>query len=175
MRLWLACLVAVLLTGCAGLPPPSDVSIALGPPLQRFVAEGRMSLRQGERLDHLRFRWEHAGQRDTVLLMSPLGQGLAELARDATGARLTQPNREPVVADSLAQLAQRVLGTPLPLEAMADWLRGARPAPGGEVDGWRVAISETSTFRGSRLLRVMEARRADVELKLVVDEWDAPE
>jgi hypothetical protein len=26
-----------------------------------------------------------------------------------------------------------------------------------------------------RLLRVMEARREDVEFKLIVDDWDAPE
>jgi hypothetical protein len=38
-----------------------------------------------------------------------------------------------------------------------------------------VVISETSPFRQHRLLRVIEARRDDVEFKLVVDEWDAPE
>jgi outer membrane biogenesis lipoprotein LolB len=46
---------------------------------------------------------------------------------------------------------------------------------GGEVDGWRVAISETSPYRQRRLLRVMEARRGDVEFKLIVDDWDAPD
>ena len=107
--------------------------------------------------------------------MSPLGQGLAELARDATGARLTQPNQPVIAADTLPQLAQRVVGVPLPLEAMADWLRGARPALNGEVDGWRVIISETSAFRQGRLLRVMEASREDVEFKLIVDDWDVPE
>ena len=107
--------------------------------------------------------------------MSPLGQGLAELARDAGGARLTQPNQAVITADTLPQLAQRVLGAPLPLESMADWLRGARPALSGEVDGWRVVISETSAYRQHRLLRVIEARREDVEFKLVVDDWDVPE
>jgi len=107
--------------------------------------------------------------------MSPLGQGLAELTRDRNGARLTQPNQATITADTLPQLAQRVLGTPLPLVAMADWLRGARPELSGEVDGWRVVISETSAYRQRRLLRVMEARREDVEFKLIVDDWDAPE
>jgi methylthioribose-1-phosphate isomerase len=44
----------------------------------------------------------------------------------------------------------------------------------GEVDGWRVVISETSPYRQRRLLRVLEARREDVDFKLVVDDWDAP-
>ncbi|MCK9380186.1 MAG: outer membrane lipoprotein LolB [Sulfuritalea sp.] len=187
MRSWLACLVALLLAACAESPPLPDATLTLGPPLQRLTADGRISLRQGDRRDHLRFRWEHAPDSDVVLLMSPLGQGLAELSRDASGARLSRPNQPVIAADSLPQLAQRVFGAPLPLEAMADWLRGARPALSGEVDGWRVTISETLLVRTlsagdsasragkGRLLRVMEASREDVDFKLIVDDWDVPE
>ena len=175
MKAWLVCLTAVLLAACTGFAPHLDDSLALGPPLERFGAEGRISLRQGERSDHLRFRWDHTPQSDAVLLMSPLGQGLAELMRDAAGARLVRPNQATIVADDLPQLVRQVVGAPLPLEAMADWLRGARPALRGDADGWRVVISDTSAFRQSRLLRVMEARRDDVELKLIVDDWDVPE
>ena len=64
----------------------------------------------------------------------------------------------------------------MPLETVADWLRGARPELAGEVDGWRVAIIESSVPPAgkSRLLRVMEAGRGDVEFKLIVDDWDLP-
>ena len=58
---------------------------------------------------------------------------------------------------------------------MAEWLRGAQPALSGDVDGWHVVVSDTSAFRQHRLLRVIEARRDDVEFKLIVDDWDAPE
>jgi outer membrane lipoprotein LolB len=176
LRTWLLCLLAMVLGACAEMQEaPADAEQTLGPPLQRFAADGRISLRQGERRDHLRFHWEHSTGSDVVLLMSPLGQGLAELARDARGARLTQPNQPIIAADTLPQLAQRVFGAPLPLEAMADWLRGARPALAGEVDGWRVVVSETSAYRQHRLLRIIEARREDVEFKLIVDDWDIPE
>lgn len=175
MRSWLACWASLLLAACAEFPLSSDVSPGLGPPLENVNAEGRISLRQGERRDHLRFRWEHSPGSDVVLLMSPLGQGLAELTRDKDGVRLTQPNQPVISAETLPQLAQRVLGAPLPLDAMADWLRGARPELSGEVDGWRVVISETSPYRQRRLLRVLEARREDVDFKLIVDDWDAPE
>lgn len=168
-------MIAVLLGACAEMQETLDAAQTVGPPLQRFSAEGRISLRQGDRRDHLRFRWEGAENSDVVLLMSPLGQGLAELARDAGGARLTQPNQAVIKADSLPQLAQRIFGAPLPLEAMADWLRGARPALSGEVEGWRVVISETSAYRQHRLLRVIEARREDVEFKLLVDDWEVEE
>ena len=174
MRFWLACFAALLLAACAEVPERPATGQTLGPPLQRFTAEGRIALRQGERRDHLRFRWEHAPGRDVVLLMSPLGQGLAELARDASGARLVQPNQAVMVADSLRQLAQKVFSVPLPLEAVSDWLRGARPELDGEVDGWRVAITGSASPPPgtSRLPRVMEAARGDVEFKLIVDDWD---
>ena len=175
MRAWLVCLIAALLAACAGFAPHFDDSLALGPPLERFGAEGRISLRRGERSDHLRFRWDHTAQSDVVLLMSPLGQGLAELTRDAAGARLARPNQATIFAADLPQLVHQVVGAPLPLEALADWLRGARPALRGDADGWRVVVSDASAFRQSRLLRAMEARREDVELKLIVDDWDVPE
>ena len=163
------------MAACAELPQQSGVPLVLGPPLQHFTAEGRISLRQGDRSEHLRFSWEHGPGSDVVLLMSPLGQGLAELTRDASGVRLLRPNQAAISAATLPQLAQRAIGAPVPLDAVADWLRGAQPALSGEVDGWRVVVSDTSAFRQHRLLRVMEARREDVEFKLVVDEWDAPE
>jgi outer membrane lipoprotein LolB len=165
----------LLIAACAGLPQQSSDTLVLGPPLQRFTAGGRISLRQGDRRDHLRFSWEHAPGSDVVLLMSPLGQGLAEMTRDAAGVRLVQPNQAVISADTLPQLAQRAFGTPVPLDAVAEWMRGAQPALRGDVDGWRVVISDTSAFRQRRLPRVMEASRDDVEFKLIVDDWDAPE
>ena len=175
MRVWLVCLAVLLIAACAGLPQQSSDTLVLGPPLQRFTAAGRISLRQGDRRDHLRFSWEHAPGCDVVLLRSPLGLGLAEMTRDAAGVRLVQPNQAVISADTLPQLAQRAFGTPVPLDAVAEWMRGAQPALRGDVDGWRVVISDTSAFRQRRLPRVMEASRDDVEFKLIVDDWDAPE
>jgi len=175
LKIWLACLWALWLAACAELFPTADVSGPLGPPVDSFVATGRISLRQGERRDHLRFRWEHAKNSDIVMFMSPLGQGLAELTRDVQGARLVQPNQAAIAAETLPQLAQRVVGAPLPLEAMTDWLRGARSGLDGEADGWSVVISDTMAHGRHRLLRVIEARREDVDFKLIVDDWDVPE
>lgn len=178
---WLAGLALLGLAACAELPAPVSPAASepaqplLGPPLVRFMAAGRIALKSGERHDHLRFHWEHTPERDSVLLMSPLGQGLAELTRDASGARLTQPNRPPRVASDLRLLTQDVLGTSLPLEALADWLRGAHAELQGAVDGWQVTVSETTPYRQRRLLRVLEARREQDELKLIVDEWEADE
>lgn len=169
------CLAALWLAACANTQEHAGSVSALGPPLERFTASGRISLRQGDRRDHVRFQWEHAPGRDVVLIMSPLGQGMAELSRDATGARLVQPNQDVITADTLPKLAQRVFGMALPLEDMADWLRGARPALGGDVAGWRVLVSDTAAIRQNRLVRLLEASREDVDFKLIVDDWELPE
>lgn len=197
MRMRLAgCLAAALvclgLGACAGLPAPGASAavasvpeprpaedIALGPPLEHFIANGRIALKNGERRDHLGFHWQHSAAGDRVLFLSPLGQGLAELERDAGGARLTRPNQPPVVAGDLRLLTQDILGSAVPLDVLADWLRGARPEWHGEVDGWQVTIGESvllaSPSGQRRLLRTLTARREPVELRLIVDEWTVDE
>ena len=170
MRSWLMCLV-VLLAACGGMPETSESIQVLGPALQSFASNGRISLRQGERSDHLQFDWQHAHGRDVMLFSSPLGQGLAELGRDATGAWLIVPGGAEQRAPDLGTLAQRLFGAPLPLDMLAEWLRGARPALSGEVDGWRIVVTEAVPLGPRRLPRRLEARRDDIELRIVIDAW----
>lgn len=165
-----ASLAALALGGCATPAGSPEVVVELGPPIDSFIARGRLALRQGERSDHLQFDWQHAPQRDSVLLLSPLGQGLAEIVRDAAGARMSRPNEAAIEAPDLATLAQNVFGTPLPLEELGHWLRGARGTVGSTA-GWRVAVTEATPYRQRRLPRRLEASWGDVMLILIVDEW----
>lgn len=169
---WLPGLVALFaLAGCttvAGDPEPGRL---LGPPLQRFAADGRISLRQGGRSDHLRFDWQHEPERDVVLFSTPLGQGLAELGREAGGAWLRVPGQAEQRAPDLAALTLRLFGAALPLDELATWLRGARPQLAGEVDGWQVVVTASAPHRGHLLPQRIEALRDEVELKIVVTGW----
>jgi len=170
LKIWLLGLVALLHAACAELAPQVEAP-RLGPPLESFAANGRISLRQGERSDHLQFDWQHAPGRDVVLFSSPLGQGLAELGRDGAGAWLVMPGEPERRAADLPALAQRLFGAPLPLDVLADWLRGARPALSGNVDGWRIEVSETAPSGQHRLPRRLDVRRDDIELRIVIDGW----
>ena len=170
MRVWLAWLAMVLLAGCAGVPG-GEPDAALGPPLDGFSAAGRMSLRQGDRSDHLQFDWQHSPQRDVMVFSTPLGQGLAELGRDAGGAWLALPGAQERRAANLGELAKLVFGASLPLDVLAEWLRGAQPEREGIADGWRIVISETMPYHQRRLPRRLEVRRGDVELRIVIDTW----
>lgn len=171
MRSFLVCLAALLLAACGEMQKLPESTQVLGPPLQNFAAHGRISLRQGERSDHLQFDWQHAPGRDVVLFSSPLGQGLAELGRDASGAWLLVPGEAERREPDLGALAQRLFGAPLPLDLLAEWLRGAQPALVGESEGWRIAVTESAPWRQHQLPRRLEARRDDIELRIVIDDW----
>lgn len=172
MRRWLARIAALLLAACA-VQPDVPVADRLGPPLERFTVEGRLSLRQGERSDHLRFDWRHAPGSDVLLFSSLLGQGLAEVGSEANGAWLRVPGRSEQRAADLSSLTQRLLGSPLPLASLAEWMGGRHPESRGEVDGWIITVSESSPYRERRLPKRIEARRDDIELRIVVTDWGA--
>ena len=161
----------MFLVACTGLPVGADVNSLLGPPLPRFAADGRISVRQGARSDHLLFDWMHAPERDVVLFSSPLGQGLAELGRDAGGAWLKLPGQAETRAGDLAALTQQLFGAALPLEVLADWIGGSHPGTTGEVDGWRIDVTESAVFRERRLPSRIEVRRDEIELKIVITGW----
>lgn len=172
MRLWLARFAALLLTACAAQP---DLHVVdhLGPPLERFAAEGRLSLRQGERSDHLQFDWRHAPDGDVVLFSTPLGQGLAELGREASGAWLRVPGQPEQRAADLSGLALKLFGSPLPLASLVEWLGGRHAEMQGEVDGWTITVSESSPYGQHRLPKRIEVRRDEIELRIVVTAWGA--
>jgi outer membrane lipoprotein LolB len=167
MRVPLAVACAVLLTACAPvlqrpIGPTAPVDAA------RFQLEGRLSVRQGETRHHVGISWRHAGNSDEILLTGPLGQGVAELTRDAGGARLTTSDRQSLAAADWESLAERAFGARLPLSEMPRWVVGAAPAP--SVDGWRIDYLEYE----SGLPVLMELRRGDIELRLKVDAWSLP-
>ena len=164
---------AMLLGGCASFESSAGDPIT-GPALENFAVSGRLAMRQGERSDHLGFDWMHAPERDVVLFLDPLGQGLAEIVRDAAGARLTRRDSPTIEALNLGELTERLFGVTLPLGELGEWLRGARGAK-GEVQGWRIEITETTPYHERRLPRRLEASRGDVALTLIVDVWGEPD
>lgn len=163
-------LYLLMLSACATLPPPAAVAPA---PLsaEGFFLTGRLSLRHGESRHHVGISWRHEALRDEIFLSGPLGQGLAELTRDASGARLLTADRKVHTAADWESLAERALGVRLPLSNLPSWLAGApaaaAPVPGLEVDGWRIDVLEVAEGRPA----LIELRRDDIEARLRIDGW----
>jgi outer membrane lipoprotein LolB len=139
MRIVLSWLLLVFLAGCATSSPlPSRPPLA---EITAFAFNGRIAVRQGDVRHYVKVDWRHAPTHDAILLATPLGQGVAEIERDAAGARLTLADQRRFVAADWGALTEQVFGFRLPLQASARWLLGEMP----DVEGWRVRILERET------------------------------
>jgi outer membrane lipoprotein LolB len=115
--------------------------------------------------------WRHKRDRDEILLTTPLGQGMAELTRDARGARLLTADGREFTALDWEDLATKVFGFRLPLDRLPAWLAGKQPA---NVSGWRVSYLDYESDAVDALPTLIEVKHDDdLELRLKIDSWGA--
>lgn len=178
----LVCLTAGLLAGCEALAPREGEIVArpARAGIAGFAIDGRISARQGESRNHASFSWRHARAEDVILLTTVLGQGLAELTRDARGARLVTADRQNAEAADWEGLSAKVFGFELPLSDLPRWLLGdvgaaqrdeaGRPRQ-ASAKGWDIRYLDYESPAVDALPTLVEFRRDDIELRLKVDEW----
>lgn len=177
------------LSACAGLSPSNEErETPQRDALRDFMLDGRFALRHGDKSTSGRLSWQHVEDGDVgdqVLLASPLGQGMAEIVSNAKGVRLSTSDGRTYAAENAETLTQQVLGYPLPLSKLADWLRGrthsgtlgesdvfARPLRLRE-DGWRIAYEYDNDDPQAVPTRLFIEREGEggFELRLRIDEW----
>lgn len=139
--------------------------------LDAFAIEGRISVRHAEKSYHANIAWRHEAAGDEILLTTPLGQGVAELSRDAGGARLVTAERKEVQAPDWEALSAEVFGFRLPLADLPRWVAGHPPAPG---TGWQVNILDYVDDAPEALPTLLEFRRDDIQVRLKIHEWSQP-
>lgn len=153
------------LAGCAAAPVMTSRPTAAD--IEQFALTGRLALRLAERRHHVNIDWRHTPHDDNILLATPLGQGVAELVRDASGARLTLADGRRHVAEDWNALAQEMFGVTLPLDGATRWLLGDLTDTGG----WRVVILDREHGAPDGLPTLIELKRDDIEVRLKIDEW----
>jgi len=165
IRSILIALLAFLLSGCVANPPlPSRPSLAA---INAFAFSGRVSVRQDESRHHASIDWRHTSAKDEILLTTPLGQGLAEITRDADGARLLLADGRRFAAADWSALSEEIFGFRLPLKTSARWLLGMT----GDTEGWRIAVVERESAAPDALPAVIELERDDIAVRLKIDAW----
>lgn len=182
--------VALAVGGCAAWQPAAIVSQRSAlpelKPVSHFKLEGRLSVKAEDRNFSGGLLWDRKAEAETLLLSTPLGQGVAEIRRLASGVVLTDADGNTHTADSGEMLLQRVVGIQLPVEGLVFWL-SALPRPGStfraeqeetgrvavlEQDGWRIEYGRYRQVDGRWLPAKVFARRGDeLEFRLVVDAW----
>lgn len=133
----------VLIAGCASPPPRESPNLISGRLVVQVAAHGAKPARQMASGFELRGQAQ-AGQLD---LLSPLGTVVLQARWRPDSAEVATSEGTRTYAN-LSELARRALGEPIPLEALADWLR-ARPwsglphaatSEGFEQAGWQVDL-----------------------------------
>ena len=176
-------LFAILLAGCATLPPPG----ALPPPAppDAFELTGRVGVQHAEQGFTGALRWSHAPGQDELWLLSPLGQAVARVTASAGEVTLVTSDRQTWRAADASALTREALGWELPLDGLRYWVVGFpqpdRPAEvrrdeAGRVqrlrqDGWSIEYTAWDAVAGRALPRTLYAARDGLEIRLTVDSW----
>lgn len=201
----------VLLVACAGQPvrqaPPVAAAAELATQEAREAAlradldwslAGRVALANGDRGGSGRLDWRQAGDRYSVSLSAPITRQSWRLSVGPGGATLEGLDGGPRHGPDASALLLRSTGWRIPIEALPDWLRGARaPALGPAVmafgpdgrlarmeqGGWTIEYSNwgmpgaegagaVGAAPGVALPHRLEAVRGDARVRLVVDDWN---
>lgn len=175
-RLFIATLVSAI-SACSSLPPPTAGE-------QHWLLQGRIGLWQGQQQESSQIRWLQCGSHDsTIRLSGPMGVGGADIRSTAAGAELHYKG-EVKRADSAEALAADI-GWPVPVTALRHWLRGkaapgaalsAELSPTGQLStlqqhGWQIRFSRYQNDRSTALPQLIDARRGDTRIKLLVSNW----
>ena len=138
--------VALGLAACATVP----TAPVLQPPLSAadtpFMLDGRISARRGDAGVAGSFAWRHDPSHDAIELSSPLGQTLAKLEGNASGATVRLSDGRTESAPDWRALTERAFGVTIPVDGLASWIR-ARPRPGAPYDIDRDTAGRVSELR----------------------------
>jgi len=173
-RLTAICLVAATLAACSTVPTQPSASQAAHAD-GTFERSGRFALtvydRSAERnRDSVQggFTWLDTGAVLTLDLTNPLGSTLARVVVADNQAVLTRSNGQRTVASDPDALVAEVLGSPIPVSGMRNWLKGQRNSLGNgqrmagqagaaqgaqtfDEAGWRVNMSDFDSKGPTRL------------------------
>ena len=192
-----------VLAACTGLSSPGenntgarsgDTSI-VRTYLPKIDMSGRLSAQYEanyrDQTISVHFTWSQTPEQTLISLVSPTGQTVATILINARGAQLNEGDKPPRFASDINQLSTEVLGWPLPVAGLRDWLQGyvnadhaklitsASASQTYAVDGWQLRyVSWDSSAQFERPKRLDLSRQTQqaglVALRIVVDEWTAP-
>ena len=153
----------------------------------RYELTGRVAVAAGSDGFSGRLRWEQQGTRCEVLINGPLGVGGVRVVAD--GERLNVTNSQGAALDSdaaheelrarlgfdppLTRLRYWILGVPDPGTPAAETLDGEQRLASLSQDGWDIQYTDYVNSAGAWLPRRLSLKRADVRVRVIVDDWHA--
>ncbi len=187
--------MAIMLAGCATVTPDhlAVEPATYQPHLQRvakisaFELGGRIGVLTEKKGFSAILRWHHYAEGDDIGLYSPLGSQLGQIIANADGVVLTTSDHKTYTAADVETLTQQTMGWSLPLTGLNDWVLG-RPARGdaeilawdaaGRIahlrqNGWDIEYPQYVQVNSSQLPAKIFMKNAMLDLKLMVESWQA--
>jgi outer membrane lipoprotein LolB len=191
LRPLLAVCACLLAAACTLNPPAPSAEPTARQAATAFALTGRLSATDGEHSATGKLEWQHQPTTERWTVLSPLGQIVARLDVDPTGATVTFANGErryaPQASDLLPMLIPGVADAGLPPDRFADWVqaapradaeirtRDAQGRPARAVDqGWIIDYLSYQSDAPAALPRLLDISRGEFRLRLVIDQWATP-
>lgn len=189
--------VASLLSACASTPNQSVMSESSAmrhqshlqsiSAIQDFSLQGRIGIQTNSKGFSGGLHWLHSSESDNIGLFSPLGSQVAQIVKSKNEITFTDTKGRKVSDTDAESLTYKSLGWSLPLTGLADWSLG-RPSQGKitastwneqgmlttlDQDGWKIEFSNYIEKNGYSLPGKIFLKSDQVNLKLVVENWDS--
>ncbi len=169
---------ACFFVACATTVPPSP-GAPQAAAVTQFSLSGRLSVRDGQQVDIAGISWHNAVDEESISLRSPLGSEVARIWRGPDGLVRLKTGEVERIGPDIETLISEALRTAVPLRALAWWIQGrdaqGAPLPGSSFDhlGWLVSVEEYPQSSSLPVAKRITARKGDLTLRLVIDEWNA--
>ena len=155
--------------------------------IRSWELRGRLGIQTAETGGSFDLNWRQSGDEYSIRLLAPMGRGVVQIAGDSHLATVRQADGKTRTIDDPGALFESVLGVPLPLSALRDWVRGL-PAQALSLDkrhwndrglldtidqdGWHV---ELSNYLGAPALphkiRLTRSDDDELDVRLALRRW----
>lgn len=135
-RVWLGLIVALALSGCAGIPTQVD-TLTDQQKLEKWQAHktqvsaikswnlrGKMGVKTGPKGGSATLEWRYSTTEQYIELYGPLGGGRVIIDVDSEGAVLRDTKGVVLRGKTASEVLYRRLGWQVPFDHLADWARG---------------------------------------------------
>ncbi|MBQ0724438.1 MAG: outer membrane lipoprotein LolB [Cycloclasticus sp.] len=181
-------LLALFLMACSSLPTHEVEGRITAHETNKVMVEtywrliGRLSMRNDRESWFTSVEWRHNQAEDYLILSTTLGGVVAKLRYASGVIVLLEPDKvERIISE---QELESLLGYSPPIQHLKFWVRGI-PSPMLSVqfdmapvgvrrflqDGWRVNLERFGAFDDGSLPGKMSISKAQVKIKIVVDQW----
>lgn len=143
----------------------------------RWAVSGRLGLSDGERGGQLSFRWQAEAEIHEVDISTVTGGRRWQLRYGPGMAELVGSDFERRAASDPDQLVSEAVGWPVPVRALAYWIRDLSPPAGlnGAESDWELSIQRYTETEAGLLLPVrLQAEQLPYRVRIALRNWQLP-